>query len=458
MEGSGMSGRSDSGIGSRPRSVRRQFLRGAGVTLGLPWLSSMAENDALADGSAGPLPPCVAFLHFPNGVWQPDWTPQGTGPDYQLSKTLQPLSAVRQHIAVLTGLDKVHSHGGDGHYAKTANFLTGMPVRKTMGSDISAGGVSVDQLIASHWKGQTPVGSLVVGAEPMRGGVDRGVGYTALYSSCISWDSASRPVTPDVEPRAVFERLFESRLADDRQLNQRGRRLLDLVLHDARQIRGRLGRDDVYKLDEYLDAVRTVESRLEFSQKQTADLQLSRLSPAQLSQLKPQFSEDFRDRLRTMLDLLVLAFQTNTTRVCSMMLGNGTSSQSFSFLDGVTGEHHELSHHQNDPRKIAQYQKINQWYVQQFVEFVNKLSAVQEADCSLLDRCMILFGSGMSDGNAHDPDNLPILLAGGADLIPAGRHLEFQQGSTPLCNLYLSMMQKVGVNVSGFGDSTGPLF
>ena len=445
------------GVGGRGQ-VRRQFLRGAGVCLGLPRLSSLVGDESPAGGSAGHRPPCVAFLHFPNGVWQADWTPQGTGSSYQLSRTLQPLSNVRQHVAVLTGLDKVHSHGGDGHYAKTANFLTGLPVRKTMGSDISVGGISVDQLIAARWKGQTPVGSLVVGAEPMRGGVDRGVGYTALYSSCISWESAGRPVTPDVEPRAVFERLFESRLADDPRLNQRGRRLLDLVLQDARQLRGRLGRDDVYKLDEYLDAVRTVESRIEFSRQQTADLQLSRLSPVQVAELKPQFSADFRDRLRTMLDLLVLAFRTGTTRVCSMMLGNGTSSQSFNFLEGVTGEHHELSHHQNDPRKIAQYQKINQWYVQLFAEFVQKLSAVQESGGSLLDRCMILFGSGMSDGNAHDPDNLPILLAGGADLIPAGRHLEFQQGSTPLCNLYLSMLQKLGVAADSFGDSTGTLF
>lgn len=451
-----MSGNSSSG--GRPHRHRRQFLHGVGVSLALPWLPSLGGNQSAAGDVAEQRPPCVAFLHFPNGVWQPDWTPVGTGSKYQLSRTLQPLSAVRQQVAVLTGLDKRHSHDGDGHYAKTANFLTGLPVRRTMGSDISAGGISVDQLIASHWKGQTPVGSLVVGAEPMRGGVDRGVGYTALYNSCISWESANRPVTPDVEPRAVFERLFESRQAENQQLNQRGDRLLDLVLQDARQLRGRLGRDDVYKLDEYLDAVRTVESRIQFARRQTAEQQLSRLTPAQLSQLKPQVSADFRDRLRTMLDLLVLAFQTNTTRVCSMMLGNGTSSQNFSFLEGVTGEHHELSHHQNDPRKITQYQKINQWYVQQFAEFVQKLSAVRESDSSLLDRCMILFGSGMSDGNAHDPDNLPILLAGGRTLIPAGQHLEFQQGSTPLCNLYLAMLQKLGVGGKAFGDSTSPLF
>jgi hypothetical protein len=256
----------------------------------------------------------------------------------------------------------------------------------------------------------------------------------------------------------VFERLFESRIDGDPQLRQRGRRLLDLVLQDARRMRGNLGRDDVYKLDEYLDAVRTVESRIEFSEQQASELQVSRLSPEQLAQLKPEFSADFRDRLSMMLDLLVLAFQTNTTRVCSMMLGNGVSSQSFHFLEGVTGGHHELSHHQNDPRKIAQYQKINQWYVQQFATFVQKLHSVQESDHSLLDRCMIVFGSGMSDGNAHDPDNLPILLAGGANLIPVGRHLEFQQGSTPLCNLYLSMLQKLGVAADSFGDSTGKLF
>jgi hypothetical protein len=265
-------------------------------------------------------------------------------------------------------------------------------------------------------------------------------------------------VTPDIEPRAVFERLFESRVTEDPRLRRSGRRLLDLVLQDARQLRTQLGRDDVYKLDEYLDAVRTVESRIEFSEQQQQELQLQKLTASELQQLKPAFSEDFRDRLQTMLDLLILAFRTNTTRVCSMMMGNGLSSLTFSFLEGVSGEHHALSHHQNDPAKITQYQKINQWYVQQFAGFVKGLSEIREGENSLLDRCIILFGSGMSDGNQHDPDNLPILLAGGPNLIPAGQHLASNDRSVPLCNLYLSILQKLGLPATSFGDSDGTLF
>ncbi|MFN6150666.1 MAG: DUF1552 domain-containing protein, partial [Planctomyces sp.] len=206
----------------------------------------------------------------------------------------------------------------------------------------------------------------------------------------------------------------------------------------------------------YLDSVDAMESRIRFLS-QHPQHPLHRIARSE-SLLRPALPATFSQHLEVMLDLLVLAFRCDAVRVASVMLANDTSQQIFEMPDGWTEPHHTVSHHQTDPRKIRQYQFINQWYVQQFAKFLQKLHSVQESDHSLLDRCMIVFGSGMSDGNAHDPDNLPILLAGGANLIPVGRHLEFQQGSTPLCNLYLSMLQKLGVAADSFGDSTGKLF
>lgn len=447
----------------RQTPSRRRMLRGCGAMLALPWMESVVSRDVLAQEKAveaatgvpsGRPPIRSAFIYFPNGVWEKSWTPEKSGRDYELSPTLQPLADVKNDVLVLTGLDKKNSHGGDGHYAKTANFLTGMPVTKTTGKNISSGGISVDQLMAQHTSQFTPLPSLELGTEPVISGIDSNVGYTRLYGSHISWQSPTRPVAKEINPRLVYERLFGRRVSDDPARSESYRNLLDFVLEDARQLRPRLGRDDQFKMDEYLDSVRAVERRIEFSmQQKPRDWQPS-ADQAEIRPPRPGVPADFREHIAIMLDLMVLAFQTDSTRVASLMFANDVSGRNFSFLEGVNGGHHELSHHENNKARIAQYELINRWHVEQFAGMLRKLKSIPEGDGTLLDNCMILFGSSISDGNRHDPDNLPVLLGGhGGRTLQSGQHLQ-SKGNVPLCNLYVSMLDRMGVEVEQFGDST----
>ena len=438
-----------------PMISRRRFLRGSRVLLGLPFLPSLAAaRGAIKD----PTPPVrSAFIYFPNGVWEKDWVPEQTGADYQLSASLQPLAPIKDKVLVLSGLDKKHSHGGDGHYAKTANFLTGMPVNKTTGKDVSSGGISIDQLIPQHHSGQTPIPSLELGTEPVISGIDSNVGYTRLYGSHISWQTPTRPMAKEINPRVVYERLFGRKLTGDRATNQSYQNLLDFVLEDARSVRRRLGRDDQFKMDEYLDSVRSVEKQIEFASQEPNQRWEPKVDPALIESMRPGTPHDFRQHIQVMLDLMVLAFQTDSTRVSTFMFANDVSGRNFSFLDGVQGGHHELSHHENNEQKIAQYQLINRWHVEIFTAMLQKMDAIKEDNGSLLDNSMVLFGSSFSDGNRHDPDNLPILLAGqGGGRLESGRHLA-AEGQVPLCNLYLSMLRRSGIDLEQFGDSTGEL-
>lgn len=447
----------------RQTPSRRRMLKGCGAMLALPWMESVVSRDVLAQEKAveaatgvpsGRPPVRSAFIYFPNGVWEKSWTPEKSGRDYELSPTLQPLADVKNDVLVLTGLDKKNSHGGDGHYAKTANFLTGMPVTKTTGKNISSGGISVDQLMAQHTSQFTPLPSLELGTEPVISGIDSNVGYTRLYGSHISWQSPTRPVAKEINPRLVYERLFGRRVSDDPARSESYRNLLDFVLEDARQLRPRLGRDDQFKMDEYLDSVRAVERRIEFSmQQKPRDWQPS-ADQAETRPPRPGVPADFREHIAIMLDLMVLAFQTDSTRVASLMFANDVSGRNFSFLEGVNGGHHELSHHENNKARIAQYELINRWHVEQFAGMLRKLKSIPEGDGTLLDNCMILFGSSISDGNRHDPDNLPVLLGGhGGRTLQSGQHLQ-SKGNVPLCNLYVSMLDRMGVEVEQFGDST----
>lgn len=434
---------------------RRRFLRGAGVALALPWMESVPRA---ARGATRAAPPVrTAFIYFPNGVWEKAWVPSTTGTDYALSPSLEPLADVKDSVLVLSGLDKKHSHGGDGHYAKTANFLTGMPVAKTTGKDVSSGGISIDQRIAEHLRGQTPLPSLELGTEPVISGIDSNVGYTRLYGSHISWQSANRPVAKEINPRLVYDRLFGQKWTTSTQSPDAYRNLLDYVLEDAKDLRKQLGRDDQFKMDEFLDSVRGVEQRIEFAVEQP-DRQ-SDSNAARLASIQPPAGVpgDFRDHIDVMLDLMALAFQSDSTRVCSMMFANDVSGRNFSFLDGVSGGHHELSHHENNEAKIAQYQRINRWHTEQFAKLLRKLKSIPEGDSNLLDHCMIVFGSSMSDGNRHDPDNLPILVGGkGGGALKTGQHVAVD-GMVPLCNLYLTMLHKMGIPDDRFGDSTAPI-
>ena len=435
---------------------RRTFLRGVGAAIALPWLDAMQPMAAF--GATVPKPPVrMGCLFFPNGVWVKDWVPATAGADYELPKSLEPLADVKSDVLVISGLDKAKSHDGDGHYAKDANFLTGLHVNKTSGRDISAGGISMDQFAAQLLGGRTPLPSLELGIEPNASGVD--MGYTRLYACHISWRAANIPVDKEINPRSAYERLFGSNAAKDKSSGNASdarddRSLLDMALEDAHDLRKKLGRDDQLKVDEYLESVRSLEKQIEFATKQDTrdwhpDTKPTLTAPAAGT------PRDYQKHVSLMLDLIVLAFQTDQTRIASFMFANSVSGRSFrDYIDGVKEGHHELSHHRNDPEKIRGYSAINKWHVERFAELVQKMKSVKEGAGTLLDNSMMLFGSGFSDGNRHDPTNIPILLAGrGGGAIKSGAHVAKPQG-TPLCNLYLSMLQAMGVDVPRFGDSS----
>lgn len=425
------------------------------MALSLPWLASWQGR-----GLAGVVTPPrrCGFLYFPNGAAMQHWVPETTGADFALPSSLEPLAAVRERVLVISGLDKRHSRQGDGHYAKTANFLTGMPVAKTTGAELSSGGVSVDQLIARGLRGRTPLPSLELSTEPVVSGVDSNVGFTRLYGGHISWESATRPVAREIDPRLVYERLFGEGSGAVAARGPRSRRLrgnlLDHVLEDARDVRQRLSRDDRHKMEEFLDAVRAVEQRLEH----VASADRPPPDPAALGATAPAgIPGDPREHVGLMLDMIVLAFRSDSTRVASFMFANDVSGRNFSFLEGVSGGHHEISHHEGKGEKIEQYARITRWHVEQFAGLVARLAAIPEGEGSLLDSTILLCGSSMSDGNAHDPDNLPILLAGGGGgTLLGGRHLAYE-GERPLCDLHLAIARRMGVAAEEFGDSTGPL-
>jgi hypothetical protein len=450
---------------------RRTFLRGAGVMLGLPLLEAMgkvlptASPEALASASVSPAvqaPVRMACLYFPNGVWEKNWFPKEPGRDYELPFALEPLAKHKQDMLVFSGLDKAHSHTGDGHYAKTANFLTGLLVKKTPGKDISVGGVSLDQLCAQRIGNLTPLPSLELGIDPVISGIDSVVGYTRLYGCYISWRAPNTPVAREINPQLAYERLFgvirgHRATAADRRETDDNRALLDLVFDDAKRLRGRLGRDDQYKLDEYLDSVRDVERRLEFFSKPDPRVWRPSTHPDEDLAAPTGAPGDHQQHVRLMLDLIALAFQTDSTRIGTFMFANDVSPKNFSALIPGTGSHHESSHHQNKAEKYEPYSKINRWHSEQLAYFLDKLRSVREGERTLLDNSMVLFGSSMSDGNRHDPNNLPIVLAGRAGgKLDTGRHIACPK-NTPLCNLYVSMLEQMGTPVDSFGDSTEPL-
>jgi hypothetical protein len=441
--------------------------------LGLPMLQAMGKvlpaaspvaRAGTAVSSEVAAPVRMACLYFPNGVWEKTWFPKSAGTEFDLPFALEPLAPHKRDLLVFSGLDKAHSHGGDGHYAKTGNFLTGMEVKKTPGKDISVGGISIDQLCAEKVGGFTPLPSLELGVDPIVSGIDQAVGYTRLYGCYISWRAPGVPVAREINPRMAYERLFGVMraqkgnvvAADSARENET---LLDLVYEDARRLRGRLGRDDKFKLDEYLDSVRDVERRLAFF----SHPDLRQWHPSELPDVAniaaPKDAPgDHQQHVRLMLDLIALAFQTDSTRIGTFMFANDVSSKNFGRLvPGTDGSHHEFSHHQDKAEKFEPYSKINRWHAEQLAYFLGKLKSVKEGERTLLDNSMILFGSGMSDGNRHDPANLPIILAGsGGGKIKPGRAIACSKG-TPLCNLYVSMLNRMGAPVERFGDSTAPL-
>jgi hypothetical protein len=434
---------------------RRTMLRGAGVALGLPVLESLLPRSVLA--APGPTPPTrLAFIYIPVGAVMEDWTPKATGADYELSRTLQPLAPYKDKLLVLSGLahDKARANGdGAGDHARdSAAYLTASQPRKTAGADITVG-TSVDQVAAAVIGQETRLPSLELGIEGGRQAGSCDSGYSCAYSSNISWKSATQPLAKEINPRAVFERLFGSEAGDSKAREARNfyrQSILDFVAADADRLRQKLGQQDRNKLDEYFTSVREVEQRIEHAAAEDKRRAPDMPAPA------PGVPRDFAEHVRLMYDLMALGFQTDSTRISTFMLANSGSNRTYREL-GVKGGHHEISHHRGDAEKIEWLQKIDQYMIEQFAYFLNRLQSTPDGDGTLLDHCLICYGGAISDANRHQHDDLPVILAGGGSgSVQPGRHLRFSD-NTPMANLFLSMLNRVGVTAERFGDSTGLL-
>ncbi len=447
---------------TQPPLSRRTLLRGFGLSLALPTFDSLMPRLALGATSSAPVagatPRRMACIFVPNGVHVPDWVPTTTGFGYQLPYILEPLASVREDLLVLSGLthDKGRANGdGPGDHARSASvFLTGSQPRKTDGSNIRVG-ISVDQYAAQAIGGATRLPSLELGCEAGRGAGNCDSGYSCAYSSNISWASESTPVGKEVNPRLAFERLFSASQSGEARRGRQERMtlrksILDYVADDAQRLQTQLGRNDRRKLEEYLSGVRQVERQIEHSEQESQQ-------PGAVEMDLPEgVPQDYADHIRLMLDMIVMAFQTDSTRIATMMFANAGSNRNYRHI-GVPDGHHDLSHHGGDPKKHAKIREINRFHVGQLAYFLQRLKAVPEGEGTLLDNCMILYGSGLSDGNRHNNENLPILLAGrGGGTIDPGRHVPYTT-ETPLCNLFLSMLDRMGAPAPFIGDSTGKL-
>jgi len=382
-----------------------------------------------------------------------DWTPKAVGADFELPFILEPLKPVQQEVLVLSGLthDKARPNGdGAGDHARaSASFLTGCQARKTDGADIRVG-VSVDQVAAQRIGRQTRLPSLELGCDRGQQTGNCDSGYSCAYSFNISWRTPSSPMPPEVDPRQVFERLFAGRgseeTAESRARRQRYERsILDFVQDDAQRLKSSLGATDRRKLDEYLTAVRELELRVE---------QAEQFAAALPDYSKPSgVPESYERHVDLMFDLLTLAFQTDSTRIATFILAHDGSNRPYPFL-GVSEGHHDLSHHGNDEKKKQKIAKINRFHLERFARFIGRLKSTREGEGSLLDHCMVVYGAAIGDGNAHNHDELPVVLAGrGGGTFETGRHLRFAR-NTPMANLYLSMLDRVGAPVPRLGDST----
>ena len=435
---------------------RRTFLRGLGVTIALPWLEAMGPVTSWAATPANAtqaVPNRMAFLYVPNGKIMEDWTPQQVGANYELTEILKPIENVKDKTLVLSGLtaDKARANGdGGGDHARAmAAFLTGAQPRKTDGADIHAG-VSVDQAAASHIGKQTRLPSLELGIDPGYRSGNCDSGYSCVYSSTLSWRSATQPLPKEVNPKLAFERLFSTMPDDQRvQRDQQRKSILDFVTQDSKDLIRQVGGSDVRKLDEYFSAVRDIELRIDAAEKFPPIESPDYNAPEEIP-------KDYQEHVRLMTDLLVLAFQTDVTRVATFVLANEGSNKSYEAVD-VTEGHHYLSHHGNDEEKKAKIRRINIFHMQQLAYFLEKMDATAEGEGSLLDHAMILYGSGNADGNRHSHHDLPILLAGtGCGTIKSGRHIRYPK-ETPLNNLWLSMLNRMDIDLAKLGDSTGSL-
>ncbi len=435
---------------------RRTLLRGAGVTLALPWLEAMgAPSGKISPDGKTQAPVRMGFLYMPNGVNVKMWNPIGEGRDYQLSPTLEPLAGLKDKTLVLSNLWNAAANTGDGHYVKESSILTGTTITKTMGVDLNMNGISLDQLAAQRTKNATPIPSLELGIEPIMTGVDTNVGYTRVYGCHIAWSAPTTPLAREINPRSVYQRLYNASKGGGNTAKQ-DVMLLDRVLKQGNELRSKLGTADKARVDEYFAILRSLEQRLEHATKPGKSSWKARV-PVESVPEPTSDPKTHTEHVRLMMDMIALAFQSDTTRISTFMFGNAVSGQNFRFLDGVTNSHHEISHHSNNEEKLHEYYLITKWHIEQYAYLLNKLASMKEGEGTVLDNSMIMFASALSDGNAHNPHKLPILLGGlGGGRIDAGQHLVYTEDS-PLTDLYVSMLDAFGTPVERFADSNGPL-
>ncbi|MEO6244010.1 MAG: DUF1552 domain-containing protein [Opitutaceae bacterium] len=446
---------------------RRQFLRGFGAAVALPVLHSglrpVARAAAAAPLAAGGMattatgaPLRMAYVYFPNGALPANWWPEGEGSNFTLAKTMEPLASLKSSIQVLGGLDhKNATAGNDGagdHARANATFLTGARARKTDSTDIQVG-ISIDQVVAQRMGHVTRFPSLELSCDSIRKSGRCDSGYSCAYQYNLSWASASTPVAPESNPRLVFERLFGAGSPAERQRNfqlrqQTQRSLLDFVMDDARSLQRQLGRTDKDKVDEYLTSVREIEQRIQRTEKFGALPDPQADTPAGIP-------GNYGDHMDLMFDLLAMAFETDSTRVSTLLLAGDGSNRAYPQI-GIPEGHHYCSHHRNNDDLMSKVGRIDHYYMERFAKFLKRLDAKKDADGhSILHNSMIVYGSGNSDGNRHTHVNLPIVLAGsGGGTLTPGRYT--QLGGQPMSNLFMSLSDRMGVTgVERIGDSSG---
>jgi hypothetical protein len=425
------------------RIERRTFLRGMGATLALPWLEIMTPTARAAQK----LPPRRFVTFFqPNGVFPEAWNVKGKGGNFSLSPILEPLSDFKDDMVVLSGIDSC----GRGHVKLTGAFLTGTSIEN------GVNGISVDQVIARQIGKGTRFSSIELGTEPPRQGM-AGDDPVSLANT-VSWSSPTQRISPEISPRAAFDRLFRDPASPEaRRAAENRRSVVDLVLEDAKNLQRIASGRDREKIQEYLDGVRGVEQQIERTMNPPAP-EWTALTQPEMKQPPVGIPLNKDEHMRLMLDVLVLALQTDTTRVATFMSAHGFSRQNFTFLDGVKNDHHGMSHHKNQDALVKEYTTVSRWYAQQVQYLLTKMRGIDEGNGSLLDHSIVLYGSEMKDGNGHIKEDLPLVLVGkGQGRVKTGQHLAFEKG-TPLANLHLTIAQQFGAEISRFNNaSTGTL-
>ena len=439
---------------TRKALPRRTFLRGLGAAIGLPFLDAMAP--ALASSTLpGKAPVRMAFFYVPNGKIMDAWNPDYEGRFQELPRSLKPLEPFKDDILQLGNL--THNTGralldGAGDHGRCCgSYLTGIQVKKSLVE--LRNGVSFDQLVAREVGKQTRFPSLELGMEDARQAGDCDSGYSCAYTNNLAWRGEAQPLPPILDPRALFERLFgtgQPMTPEERARQTKYRRsILDFVTDDTRKLESDLGPTDRRKLDEYLSSIREVERQIQRAEQDNTQIEPHMDKPYGIP-------ADFSEHFRMMSNMIAIAFQADQTRIVTFLMTREGSSRPYREI-GIPDGHHPLTHHRNQPQLMEKVRKINQYHVQQFAGFIEKMKATQEGDRTLLDNSMLVYGAGLSDGNAHLHEDLPTIIAGkGGNYFKTGRRIVVRR-ETPMCNLFLTMMDRMGVHAEHFGDSTGKL-